>query len=278
MKFDRNKTFPYPVLRPYSDDYNDVEFQATVEFVVSKDKIIVNVGYAISSKEIATEIINGNAEFVATVGCRDTYFQHVLRSTDMNASAEFDIGELRGEVRVNPYIAVKKDIPAFSSQDINDEFGDKPFSFSIGDVLAQDDAQIFYIDRDLLKPITSVFDLVKKDGQSDDIWTISFDDDHIQIVVSPKMKESIDAARNSPAKRAVLMNSIYFSAVMQAIQKLQNEETRATYSDKKWVQVFERSAHNKGIDINSSDAYLVAEHLMSRPIKLLESSIFKAAI
>jgi len=31
MKFDRYKAFPYPVLRPYSDDYIDIDFQTNVE-------------------------------------------------------------------------------------------------------------------------------------------------------------------------------------------------------------------------------------------------------
>ncbi len=56
MKFDKNKAFPYPVLRPYSDDYKDVEFQATVEFTVGKEKIKTNISYAISSEEILEEI------------------------------------------------------------------------------------------------------------------------------------------------------------------------------------------------------------------------------
>jgi hypothetical protein len=52
MKFDKNKAFPYPVLRPYCDDYQGVEFQATVEFGVSADSIDANVSYAVSSDEI----------------------------------------------------------------------------------------------------------------------------------------------------------------------------------------------------------------------------------
>jgi hypothetical protein len=41
MKFDRSKTFPYPVLRPYSDDYVDAEFQALAEFEI-KDNNYTN--------------------------------------------------------------------------------------------------------------------------------------------------------------------------------------------------------------------------------------------
>lgn len=278
MKFDKNKAFPYPVLRPYSDDYLDVEFQATVEFTVGKEKIKVNIGYAISSDEIVNEIKSGNAEYIATISCRDTYFQSVLTSTTNSAEAEFDIGELRGEVRVNPYVVVKKDIQSFTSADINSEFGCGPFRFFVGDILAQDDTQVFYIDRDLFKPITSVFDLVKKDEQSEGIWTVSFDEEHIQIEVGPKMKECIDSARNTKENRAILINSIYFAAVMQAIQKLKDADTRSTYEERKWAKVILGQAHNKGCDIDGHDAYLIAERLMQQPIKLLESYVFKGGI
>ena len=129
MKFDKQKAFPYPVLRPQSDDYMDIEFQATAEFLVSKDKIKVNVSYAISCAEIIKEVAKGRAEYISTISCRDTYFQKVVSSSSKSASAEFEDGELRGEVRVNPYIVVKKAIPKFSSPDINSEL--VPVLFSL---------------------------------------------------------------------------------------------------------------------------------------------------
>ena len=275
MKFDKNKAFPYPVLRPYSDDYNDVEFQATVEFLVTKDKIIATVGFAVSSEEIGEEIDKDAAEYVALISCRDTYFQSVLRAKERKIVAEFEIGSLRGEVKVNPYIVAIKDIPNFQSPDINSEFGDGPFKFVEGDVLAQDDAQVFYFDRDMFKPVTSVFDLVKKDEQSDGIWTVSFDEEHIQIEVSPNMKASIDEARNDTKKKVVLLNSIYFAAVMQAIQKLQ--QSKETYEDKKWAQVILKQAHNKSCDIDIHDAYLIAERLMQEPLRRLNEYVFKGS-
>jgi hypothetical protein len=275
MKFDKNKAFPYPVLRPYSDDYKEVEFQATVEFVVGKEKIGVSVRLAVSSDEISEEIKKGNAEYIATISCRDTYFQSVLASANREIEAEFDVGELRGEVRVSPYVVVKKDIHNFASPDINSEFGAGPFGFVVGDILAQDETQVFYIDRDLFKPVTSVFELVKKDGQTEGLWSVAFDEDHVQIEVSPKMKESIDSARNDKGKRVVLVNSIYFAAVMQAIQKLKDDESRSIYEDKKWAQIIIAQAHNKGCDLKAHDAYLIAERLMQHPIKLLETYVLK---
>lgn len=273
MKFDKYKAFPYPVLRPESDDYKDGEFQATVEFAIAKDNIKVKIGYALSAEEITSEILNGNAEYVCMISCRDTYFQRVISSPERKIEANFDIGDLRGEVKVNPYVVVKKDITSFVAPDINPEFGPGPFQFVEGDVLAQDEAQVFYIDRDLFKPITSVFDLVKKDDQSDGIWTVGFEEDHIQIEVSPKMKETIDEARNDRKKRVILLNSIYFAAVMQAVQKL--KDPNENFDGKKWADVIRRQAHNKGCDLDSHDAYLIAERLMQEPIKLLDAYVFK---
>ena len=275
MKFDKYKAFPYPVLRPESDDYRDGEFQTTVEFTIAKDNIKVDISYALSVEEITDEIAKGNAEYVCMISCRDTYFQQMISTSTRITDASFGIGSLRGEVRVNPYIVVKEDILSFSAPDINPEFGPGPFQFVEGDVLAQDEAQVFYIDRDLFKPITSVFDLVKKDDLTDGIWKVFFEEDHIQIGVSPKMKEAIDAARNDNKKRVVLLNSIYFAAVMQAVQKLKNPSENINFEGKKWAEVIRHQAHNKGLNLETHDAYLITEYLMQEPIKLLDAYIFK---
>lgn len=273
MKFDRNKAFPYPVLRPHSDDYINVDFQTTVDYSVGKEKINAEITYAISSDEIVREISKGRAAYVSIVSCRDTYFQRVLCSQQQVIQAEFSIGDFRGEVRVDSYVVVRNKLVKFSSPDINTEFGPGPFKFDPGEILAQDETQVFYIDRDLFKPVISVFDLVKKEELSDGEWTIDFEEDHVQIEVSPKMKASIDDARNSQKNRIVLLNSIYFSAVTQAVQKL--KELPDDCEGKKWAEIIKRQAHNKGCDLDSHDAYLIAERLMRHPFSLLDTYVFK---
>jgi len=268
MKFDRQKAFPYPVLRPESDDYKNVDFQTIVEPIVGKEKLTVKITYTISSDEIVEEINKGNAEYVSIISCRDTYFRAFLPSTAPRSENDFDINKLRGEVKVDPYVVVIKEIPSFSSPDINPEFGTGPFNLSIGDVLAQDEPQVFYIDRDVFKPVTSVFELVKKDNLNDGEWTIGFEEDHIQIEVSPNMKKKIDDARNDRDKKVILLNSIYFAAVMQTIQKLKTSP--GDFEDRKWAEVIKRQVHNKGCDLEHQDAYLITQRLMLYPLLQLK--------
>ena len=78
MKFDRNKTFPYPVLRPFSDDYIDGEFQANVDFSSSEGVVTVDISYRASSPELIQEIRTGTAKFISIVSCRETYFREVV--------------------------------------------------------------------------------------------------------------------------------------------------------------------------------------------------------
>jgi hypothetical protein len=275
MKFDRNKTFPYPVLRPYSDDYVDVEFQTNVDFSSKDGLVTAEISYRVSSEELLEQISIGNAKFVSIVSCRETYFRDVLTTDGKQVVKNFDVGNLRGEVKVDSYIIAVKKIPSFSSPDINPEFGRNSFAFTPGDVLAQEETAVFYIDRDLFKPVTSVFDLVKNPEFSDGEWRINLDEDHIQIVISTTMKESIDNARNNTSLKVVLLNSIYFSAAVHAIQRL--KEFGGDYEEKKWGRVIFRQIHNNGLDLINTDAYILAQKLMKYPLKVLNAYVLKGA-
>jgi hypothetical protein len=275
MKFDRNKTFPYPVLRPYSDDYVDVEFQTNVDLSSNGSIVSAEISYRVSSVELIELIKVGDARFVSIVSCRETYFRDVISTGESQVAKIFDVGNLRGEVKVDSYIVAVKRIPSFSSADINSEFGRTSFAFTSGDVLAQEETAVFFIDRDLFKPVTSVFDLVKNAEFSDGEWRINLDEDHIQIVISTAMKESIDNARNNTSMKVILLNSIYFSAAVHAIQRL--KDFGGDYEERKWGRVFFRQIHNNGLDLINTDAYVLAQKLMKFPLKVLNAYVLKGA-
>jgi hypothetical protein len=237
--------------------------------------VTTDINYLVSSSELIEQIKIGSAKFVSIISCRETYFRDAIASDATQVIKNFDVGNLRGEVKVDSYIVAVKKIPAFSSPDINPEFGRASFAFTPGDVLAQEETAIFYIDRDLFKPVTSVFDLVKNPEFSEGEWRINLDDDHIQIVISTAMKESIDNARNNTSMKVILLNSIYFSAAVHAIQRL--KEFGSDYEEKKWGRVFFRQIHNNGLDLANTDAYILAQKLMRFPLKVLNAYVLKGA-
>ena len=236
------------------------------------DYLSVDITYTVSSEDILKEIYSGNAEYVSIVSCRETYYRKVLNSNERMIHAEFPSGSFRGEVRVDPYIVVKHPISEFASADINEEFGGATFAFSPGEVLAQDETQIFYVDRDLFKPVTSVFELVKNDSLSGGEWKVGLEEDHVQIEVSSAMKDLIDSARNVKSHQVVLLNSIYFASVVQALQRL--KDNGGDFESKKWAEVMRRQIHNFGWDLNVTEPYVMAQRLMKYPLALFGTYVF----
>jgi len=275
MKFDPQKTYPYPVLRPYSDDYPDCDIQTNVEFVATEneEKALCNVEFVTSSEVILDLIQNNKAAFVVNVCCRSTFFRETFRSFDNVFSIELELSMIRDEVRVEPYVVVVNDDVLLASDEINNEFGKGQFSLHKGHLLAQDEHQIFYVDRDFFKPVTSVFELAVDENLSEFDWRASCEHDHVRINLNPKMKKKIDGARNDQKNQAILINSIYFVAVVHAIQCL--KDNPAEYSELKWTKIILAQLHNLGMELKSHDAYIIASALMRNPLQLLSTYVFK---
>jgi hypothetical protein len=275
MRFDRQKAFPYPVLRPDIDDYLQSEFQVTVDIEGTKDNkhLSAKVQVASSSDQIKREITKGNAAVTIIFSCRETYFRETITTDKFEFKKSFDAGALRGEVVIYPFIVALKSIKAFSAPDINEEFRKESFSFEAGEVLATEEPKVVYIDRELFKPISSILQIVKSEPLSGFEWKISFETSKLQILLSAEAKQAVDQARNSRRNRAVLINSIYFSALMEAIQKLKEEE--GTYAHLRWAQVILQQCHNAAIDIRIHESYAVAQRLLNSPLSLLNQYVFQ---
>lgn len=276
MQFDSQRAFPYPVLRPDVNDYTDGEFQAIVDltFPDGESKFHLEAQFALSVDEIADQITNENARFVLVVSCRDTYSRFVIETRDAKIAREFPIGSLRGEVEIQPYVVAEKAISDFSCSLINKEFGDGPFSFEKGAVLAVDEPTAVYVDRDLFRPITSIFELVVKESIGINEWQLDCSGDHVRIGLSPKMKERIDAVRNDSANRAILINSIYFAAVMQCVRYLKDSD----YENQRWVQIFRQQCHNHNLSLENHAEYMIAETLLKYPLALLDTYVFQETV
>lgn len=276
MQFDPQRAFPYPVLRPGVNDYLDGEFQCVVEFspLENKPQIIFEVQFSLSVTEIEHLIARGQAKFVAVISCRDTYLRRVLATDKVSAKSTFHSGDLRGEVQVFPYVVAEKAINGFRCSLINKEFGDGPFVFDKGAVIAVDEPKAAYIDRDLFRPVTSVFELVKSENIQGPEWRLDCSGDHVQIQVAPYMKEKIDNFRNSARNRAVLINSIYFGAVMQCIRHLAKggEHEQA---ELRWAKVIREQCHNNNLNLNSQDEHAIAQHLLKLPLGTLDKYVFE---
>lgn len=276
MQFDLLRAFPYPVLRPQVDDYIDGDIQVTVDFSPSSDnsQLVASISFLVSVPELIEEVKSGRARFVVIFACRDTYFR-LTHETDQECSTvAFPTGTLCGEVRISPYVVATRDIEEYKCRWINPEFGNGPFRYELGSVLAVDEPQQVFIDRDMFQPLVSIFVLVKDDSVAESEWKIKATDEKIQILLNGSTKEKIDIARNVRSNQAVLMNSIYFCAVVYCLALIKNG--REEVENARWADILIQRCQNAGIDIEGNDEYLVAQKLMKNPFGLIENYLFKS--
>ncbi|WP_319380175.1 hypothetical protein [Thiomicrorhabdus sp.] len=273
MKFDTQKAFPYPVLRPYSDDYLDCEFQVIIDPEVSDNKLSIGIEFIISNDEIKKEIEQGRASFVSVISCRDTFFKRVEVTQESNINAVYPADSLRGEVRIENYIVATNTIKNFTSVDLNKEFEGVQIDFEPGDVLAQEEPYLLYIDKEYFGHVVSVLELVKRSDLDYGEFNIDIEDEHIKIELNPEMKDSIDEARNETSNKLILMNSIYMLAITYAVDNL--KRAKEDYANYKWADVIEKQALNNSISLDSNeDAYKIASKLMKNPLIMLDRHVF----
>jgi hypothetical protein len=275
MRFDSQKGFPYPVLRPDIDDYQSGEFQTTVDLIRSQNdkKIRVKIHTALSIEEIRDEVAKGRAAVSIIIACRETYFRDAIVTNKFDIEKSFDSGMFRGEVEISPFIVATKPISKFRCRDINSEFASREFSFEIGEVLAADAPKFVYIDRELFKPISSIVQLVKQDALVGYDWRLRFDDNKIQIMLSPEAKQVVDLARNSRSNRAVLINSLYFAALVEAVHKLRDEQE--SFGHLRWAKILEQQCHNAGIDLEAREPSEIVQRLLKSPLIYLKQYVFE---
>ncbi|RWO60520.1 hypothetical protein [Mesorhizobium sp.] len=257
------------------DDYLDSDIQADVHFKESENgaKLTAEVDFALSVTELRELVASGKAYYAVVFACRDTYFRRAAISSESNFTETFPVGALRGQVLINPYIVAAEDIDGFTCKWINPEFGPGPFRFPGGAALALDAPQAVFIDREAFKPLSSCFSLVKSDHVPPNEWQVLTERHKVQIAVSPGLKERIDAARNSKENRAILMNSIYFGAVMQCLSVLKQAEAEDP-DDWRWQKVFHQRMENSGIDLEKHSESWIAQQLLRHPIATVDQYFF----
>ncbi|NBB80534.1 MAG: hypothetical protein GVY36_14010 [Verrucomicrobia bacterium] len=274
MRFDSAKAFPYPVLRPYSDDFTQSAIQSTCDFICTAEGVTLSVHVALSSDEIREAISRDQAQFVVLVSCRATYFRSVTSFSESTVELTINPADIGGEVSVDVYVVATTTFD-FESPEINNEFNSARFTYRAGELLAQAEPGMFYFDRELFKPLTSVFDLVKNDSLVGADWRIALDGNHVEISLSAEMKEVIDSARNSKAHKAVLLNSLYYAAVLHVIEKVKSSSEE--FKNRKWWEILTKQIHNNGLDIESLESYEIANILLRMPLSLLEKHVFEGA-
>jgi len=275
MNFDPNKSFPYPVLTPFSDDYKQASFQATPEMLVDQKsgEISLQATLLLSEKNLKSLLSDGLASFGCLVKSPTTFYRSWIEFKK-TAPFHFGKGHLAGRITVQPAIVAKRDIASFRSDAFHSAYGKTAFNIRAGSMLAMVEPSTFHISNEPCQKISSVFELVAMPEIKEDRFEIDCSNDKIIIGMPDALKNQFIDAQQESKKRPALVCGVYLPAVCEVLIALSKKPEE--YEDSRWYVAFSNALEEISVGIESvseDNALELAQKLLKFPVgKLVEEA------
>ena len=263
------RMLPYPLLAPWTEDYQDSSFGVDVpEAVLSNgSQIKVDLVFRLYSETLRGLIENQSARYAVEVSCPRTYWRstHV---TSEQATLHLDAGDYDEEMLITPYVISTRAIEGFTSPEHASEWrGHRPEGFSIptAGILAVGNNMRIVLEN---SSVRSVIDLIPNANVAAGTFLVHLDDERIKIHVPISEKEKIEAVRtrrSSSVEFAALFPGLYLHAVAEGIRNLsEHENTRWAFTMRNALQASGHS--NVDDELLRNQALSYAQVLMERPV------------
>lgn len=241
MRYEPNKAFPHPVLRPSefgidAGDFPGHEFQfsASPEIEADKQRIRIDATFDVGQVDIRRALSRGKAEFSVLILCPKTYFRAHATSSSRELVTYVNLGDVDDQVELQPSIVVPRGWKKYRPDGLHDELRGEVYRVRKGGLLAQCGSSVFPASREFMRRRTSFFRISEDTGQPLGILDIVVGDP-VQLKINPADNANLSVARSSPAGQRAVMNSVYLPAVIsmlgEAIRLGEDEE------DSEWFRV-----------------------------------------
>lgn len=265
-----DRLLPHPLLAPWTDDYGDATFVATVPSAVLNNGKHINltVKYHLTSKTLSKLIFEKKAQYVALIVCTRTSSRNTFVSSQDEDLLILEAGDYARELIVTPYVVATSQIEGLCSDEHAEEFLDtNPTGFAVfpGSILAVGETTRIALEEG--GSPSSVIDLVRDPNIEGGLFRVDLEQDRIKIHVAPSDKERIEALRQHTAdstEMAALFPSVYLHAVVEALRNLPD------YPDTQWTSTMRQALESHQISADDEEvrerALEYAQTLMERPI------------
>ena len=268
-----DRTLPYPLLAPWTNDYVNAEFTASVPNAVLKNGKHINltVKFNLTSNLLKQLISGGQANYRALITCSKTFSRELIEpDQDDEAVILLESGDYDHEVELTPYVVAMQDIEGFIATEHATEFSlhkSKGFDIPVAAILAVGDSSRITLEEG--GSVESVMDLAPNELVEDGTFDVDLEDNRITIYVSMKDKKKIEALRMqgiTSVQMAALFPSIYLHAVVEALQHLSEPD----HAEKQWTHSIRRALERANIQVDDdelkSNALKYAQALMKQPV------------
>lgn len=274
------KLYPYPVLWEANDDYKSSKFDCKISITQGIRRLILDIDFTLTNKEMKELIKNGKAEFVLHIECPSTSYRNIVKTDLSTSTVELDAKNLKDTIALCPFVIVKEDIADWVNSNWNDDYAGISFDYVKGGILAIGERQTFDVEKEAeeLGNLPSIFTIGKLSIMEPVPVKIEYGGDKIIISISEGDYEKYEGfTRYGNIDTINIANGTLISfALLSVIYELKMNFT--VYEDCRWFRAIK--AMMKKNDIEFDQQYIdninpveLAQQLMDNPIsKALEGT------
>ena len=260
--------FPNPVLAAGRDDYIDAcRFNTSFEegeIVVDSDNISIPINYQLECQGLSSLIKSGDAVAVVLVKSSAASYSKLFRFTDDLSAMTISVPKFAivNKMDVTGSIIAAHDIPAFRCEgEFNDMyFGSATFEIRKGDILATEESRTIFVDNsELEKPISSIFDISKREEQDSDVVP-SFYGEKIEIYLKRELYDLYYNFKdfNNGALRKYATGIIVYPVLVEAVKYVigyyqNSDDEEFDFSEKRWFRAIVHKIEKKDVDLSKYD-------------------------
>ncbi|MCD9505482.1 hypothetical protein [Photobacterium phosphoreum] len=267
MKIKDDATYPHPVLRKYSDDYQTGNFDVEYHIDTKGSSILCTV--LLDEPHIANLVNDKLAKIGVFITCEDTSCKHFfeLENVATQQGLDFSPRNFKGAVSLRAIVFSTKTICDYEPSNLHQELADIKWMIEKGELLAFSPEKRFHASNAKLRPTETIFMFTERDDIEEGIVRINLEEEKIAIEVNRKSLDRINEMRATITGKQLMLNSVYLPAVMEVLSQLSQDTGQ--YENKAWYSVFHDKCTYLGIDITASSPLEDAQKILQQPLSLL---------
>ena len=273
------RLFPYPLLAPWTGDYEGLSFGVEVpEAVLSNGhQVKISLIFRLCSDTLRRLIDDNKATYVIDISCPRTFIRRAQVALEQD-QLTLEASEYDREILLTPYVVSTGPLEEFRSPEHDSEWrAHRPEGFAIpsAGILAVGNSTRVVMEE---SAVSSVIDLVANSNVPEGTFHVQLDDERIKIHVPIAEKEKIEAvrtSRGSSVEFAALFPGLYLHAVAEGLRNLtEHENTRWAFTIRNALD----SADRAGLDeeLLRQHALQYAQELMGQPIGAFLAAAMKS--
>ena len=215
--------YPYPVIRPYSEDYIDTVFEGELTVTPENDGYYIHPKFSIANTEIQSMIDEGKLTYAIEIKCVSTWFRRLVRITN-NVAQKIDPTMIHENVELTPCIIAMEKITDFSNADFVEEYRSIKYTINPGEIVGIGQKRTFdaFYQNDIIRNGSSIVHFEGSDSLKE--LSCDFTGNLINITLPTEQFEDYKNCGYNKKKYKMLNAILSIPVVVEAIGIISNDE------------------------------------------------------